>query len=304
MNIKNTNTYRFASRSKFWLKRFFNTLYYLKFRKDSILIDSWIEQWFGAIEKRNFGDELNVYLIEGLTGKRVINASNTLFKGNPHMVIGSIVEAYSTSKSIIWGSGAISGGDRQLADIPLQIRAVRGVLTRQYLIDKGIYCPSIYGDPALLTPLLYNPDVLKKYKYGIIPHVEDLEDPKVVGFINRYHDLVHLISFKNYGDWHDVIDQIKSCEVIISSSLHGLILSDAYGIPNVWVKISDKILGGEFKYKDYFSGVNRAYAPPLYFTENITIELIRKATNSYCPIEADITSLINACPWDLVINNN
>ena len=112
---------------------------------------------------------------------------------------------------------------------------------------------------------------------------------------------IHLISFQNYGDWHNVIDQIKSCENIISSSLHGLIVSDAYGIPNVWIKISDNINGGEFKFKDYFSGVKREYKPPIVMTEETTLSAIDLVLSTYKKISPDLKSLINTCPWK--INN-
>ena len=37
--------------------------------------------------------------------------------------------------------------------------------------------------------------------------------------------------------------------------MHGLILAEAYGIPTCRVVFSEKILGGDFKFYDYYSGV-------------------------------------------------
>ena len=51
----------------------------------------------------------------------------------------------------------------------------------------------------------------------------------------------------------EFVEELVQCEKIISSSMHGLILSDAYGIPNQWVRFSDRIIGGEYKYFDYYS---------------------------------------------------
>ena len=50
-----------------------------------------------------------------------------------------------------------------------------------------------------------------------------------------------------------VLKEISECENIISTGLHGLIIADSYGIPNCWCEISDKILGNNFKFHDYFS---------------------------------------------------
>ena len=68
-----------------------------------------------------------------------------------------------------------------------------------------------------------------------------------------------IIDLAHYKKWTDVIDQICSCERILSSSLHGLIVSDAYQIPSCWIELTGKISGGYFKYYDYASSVNRVF---------------------------------------------
>lgn len=55
--------------------------------------------------------------------------------------------------------------------------------------------------------------------------------------------------------WKVVIDQIYSCQSILSSSLHGLICADAYNIPNLWLK--QKLNEGDFKFLDYFASQGR-----------------------------------------------
>ncbi|MFD1079906.1 polysaccharide pyruvyl transferase family protein, partial [Longispora fulva] len=49
--------------------------------------------------------------------------------------------------------------------------------------------------------------------------------------------------------------EILECEKVLSTSLHGLIVAHAYGIPAVWVKMSDKIFGNDIKYADYLESV-------------------------------------------------
>ena len=132
----------------------------------------------------------------------------------------------------------------------------------------------------------------------------DIDNPIIQSFIYRYKNDVLLISFQNYGNWQNVIDQIRSCEYIISSSLHGLIVSDAYNIPNVWIKVSEKVIGGEFKFKDYFSGVNREYKLPVTMTKNTELEEINNALLDYKEISPDLNSIINSCPWSITMGLN
>lgn len=55
------------------------------------------------------------------------------------------------------------------------------------------------------------------------------------------------------------LKEISQCKYIISTSPHGLIIADSHEIPNCWCEVSDKILGNNFKFHDYFSsfGTNR-----------------------------------------------
>ena len=53
-----------------------------------------------------------------------------------------------------------------------------------------------------------------------------------------------------------VLENFNSCEVTISSSLHGLIVSHTYNIPSLWYHLNDKPLYGDnIKFDDYFSSV-------------------------------------------------
>ena len=86
--------------------------------------------------------------------------------------------------------------------------------------------------------------------------------------------------------------------IILSSSLHGLILSDAYGIPNLWISVSNNIIGGDFKFLDYFSGVERHTNKPIKVEHNTRIEdLIEQTIKQYKPIVFNKDILLDACPF-------
>lgn len=72
--------------------------------------------------------------------------------GNRLLGIGSIVH-FAQTNDCIWGT-RVDGNvpDESMAFTDLDVRAVRGPLTRERLLGKGIDCPEIYGDPGLLTP--------------------------------------------------------------------------------------------------------------------------------------------------------
>lgn len=281
------------------LSKLFNYLYcLLLYRGNMIVVNGWLNIKYGKIMKRNFGDELNYYLLKELTGRPIVGYYDIphVLKHRDYLVIGSLVEEFTTPHSIIWGSGAISG-DKPLRHRPAKVCAVRGKLTRNYLIGQGVDCPEVYGDPALLLPLLYKPSVYKKYKLGIVPHIADIEDPIVKKLAED--DSIKVIQLNKYDHWHDVIDEINQCEMVASSSLHGLIIADAYNIPNVWIRLSDKIEGGNFKYLDYFSAVGRETKQPIVLTYDMGIQDIKRMVSMYRPIIFDYKPLLNSSPLKL-----
>lgn len=167
-----------------------------------------------------------------------------------YIFIGSILH-HAVESSIVWGAGFFGPKSRMLVR-PCKIIAFRGPLSRQILVSQGLGCPELYSDPALLTPRLYSPRLKgSKFRLGLIPQYVDSD--------NRYafdlseQDGCTLINIRDSAK--NFIDRVASCDVIASSSLPGLIIAHAYGIPSVWLKLSDRIGGGDFKFLDFFSSI-------------------------------------------------
>ncbi|MGA9590265.1 MAG: polysaccharide pyruvyl transferase family protein, partial [Salegentibacter sp.] len=146
--------------------------------KGSIPLFYWSERKFSFKDKENYGDLLSKYLVEKISGRKVKFVQpkkQAWFKLNKinYLAIGSILP-HATKNSIVWGSGII---DREHQIAKADFKAVRGPRTRKFLLDSGYQCPEVYGDPALLLPLYFNPDpkVEKKYEIGIIPHYHDYQ---------------------------------------------------------------------------------------------------------------------------------
>ena len=80
--------------------------------------------------------------------------------------------------------------------------------------EKGLACPEIYGDPALLLPEVYpNPGIEKKYKLGIIPHFKDKNDAYLKDHFSNHQD-IKIIDIQN-KDPLKVVDEMLSCEKML-----------------------------------------------------------------------------------------
>ena len=238
----------------------------------------------------NWGDALSPVLCSMLSGKPV----KKMLWGhqNRYFAIGSILE-HANGRARIWGSGFV-WPDSKLAEAPAAVHAVRGPRTRARLLELGIDCPEIYGDPAMLFPRYFNPSVEKKFAIGIIPHFSD----KPSSWIKRQQSIAdpHVCIIDVEGGIEKFVRDVKSCEFIVSSSLHGLICADAYGVPNIWVKLSDILWGGSFKFCDYYESVGRETPDVIEPHEDTLLSKIIKRHHPYTP-SIDLRPLINACPF-------
>lgn len=205
-------------------------------------------------EKENYGDLLSKYLVEKISGKAVrwYNPEKNEQEKN-FFAVGSIL-TFANDKSIVWGTGII---DRQHPVADSDFRAVRGPQTRARLINFGYECPEIYGDPALLLPLFYNPTISIEYNLGIVPHFRDYD--KVVTLFGHYKNIkiINLLT----DDVEKTTDEVLQCRKIITSSLHGLVIAHAYQKPSRWMKFSNRLHGDGVKFQDYLESVKLSDYP-------------------------------------------
>jgi hypothetical protein len=222
------------------------------FSSGKIRLFWWNEIKMQGKSKENYGDLLGKYLVEKISQKKVTWAKPSKFSIHDffspiYVTIGSILTNVN-SKCIIWGSGIVS------KDYPIKkakFLAVRGPQTRNHLMNQGYSVPEIYGDPALLLPKYYNPEIKKEYAIGIVPHYNDFK--KVKDFYKNEESILLIDLMTN--NIEETTDLFLKCEKIVSSSLHGVIVAHAYGIPAVWQKFSDDVFGDDIKYQDYFESI-------------------------------------------------
>lgn len=228
----------------------------------------------------NFGDVLSPQIVQRITKQKV----NRCLCGKKRLLaIGSILQ-FADTGDVIWGSG-IGGNDlnREFKFSSLDARAVRGPLTRQFLLDRGIDCPEIYGDPALLLPILF-PEFKRPANpskdYIIIPHIGQIAE-----FIGKPNVVLPT------QNWKDIIHEILDSKLVISGALHGIVAAEAFGIPARFLKLNPGVRS--FKYEDYYLGTGR---PNFQYATSVNKAL--QMGGEVQPV-IDTKALLDSFPYDL-----
>ena len=213
----------------------------------------------------NVGDLLNPYLIPKLTGREIVRAQSDV--RNHIRAVGSVLGSAS-QRSFIWGSGSIDGKPPRKPVDPARVFALRGENTLALCRDRfGLTKPVPLGDPAILMPQLYNPDVEKQHRIGLVPHFLDFD---FVSGIAADMDGVTVLDVRQQPE--PFVDELKKCEFVMSSSLHGLILADAYRVPNMWVKFTSELMGDQWKFEDYFTTTDARECQRTTITDRSSLE--------------------------------
>lgn len=201
--------------------------------------------WWGATDhprnvgpRNNFGDILSPVLFKHFN----IPFTATSYEQSNIICIGSVARL-AKDRDIVVGSGIIRKNEQLNKDAIW--KSVRGPRTREQVLKCGGECPAIYGDPALLLPLLCA-ESEKKHEVGLVPHYQHFS------ICQRYKDM-NIIDVRNL-DPLKVVKKITECKYIISSSLHGIITAHAYGIPAAWVDFGG-LHGDRSKFYDHYESV-------------------------------------------------
>lgn len=206
-------------------------------------------------EKGNLGDMIGYIIMEFYCKTRGINVNRLGIKDsiseNTIAIVGSIYgKCISKSnnenmKMIIIGCGFINKiGNVQ--DKNIICKGVRGPLTKA-ILNKSV---PIISDPGLLISVIYPlPCVIDKTDIGYIIHSVDRE----VFFKMFPEKKIHLID--NYSSYDIFIDQLSKYKSVISSSLHGIIFCHSYNIPVYSIKVTNNVIGNNFKFIDYYHSI-------------------------------------------------
>ncbi|MBR3108778.1 MAG: polysaccharide pyruvyl transferase family protein [Clostridia bacterium] len=255
----------------------------------------------------NVGDSLGPVIVKWMLKKRNIDPLKKVKRTKHLMTVGSII-GRGRFDTTVWGSGVLKTvGDislmryKQLYHRKIDFRAIRGPYSREYVISHGYSCPEVYGDPAVLMPLIYSPRMKKIYDCSVILHhrtsildnttnSNDEYSMKINSDVyQKYHP--HFIDPKT-EDYKFFIDELLKSKFVISSSLHGIILAESYGIPSVFLNwgVDDQ----PTKFRDWYASTGR---------ETVFCRTLEEAFNTSAPPLPDISilqnNLMNSFPYDL-----
>lgn len=240
-----------------------------------------ISSWAAGAE--NFGDALSPLVCEALLAERGLSFDVPVRQTSRLFALGSILD-HALRSATVWGSGLHNGGKYSwtLAFLSrLDIRLVRGPLTRDVLMRYGKKCPEKYGDPAVLLPEFYVPQASASAgeEIVILNLHSDVDYPGSVSVRTR--------------DPLALVDRIAGAKRVVSSSLHGIIVAESYGVPAVLLR--DIKSADEFKYRDWYYSTGR--------TKFAVAHSVREALEMAPPPLPDLTNmratLRETFPYDL-----
>ena len=289
----------------------------------------------------NFGDRLNEDVCRFLSGSDPVWASpkrcNAAFIGSilekfiyrrKHWTVDALWIKYFRGKVDVWGSGFIKApesSDERLMR-RLNVRAVRGKITLERLRRlTGVDLNEVaVGDPGLLASSLHPAKSPAFRVCGIIPHHVELAE------IKRSNEIV--ATERESGILHDstvkamplferlaksipgavvlnpesapktVIGRISECEAVLSSAMHGLIVADSFGIPNIRVIASESLMGGDYKFKDYYSAFSKDRYRIVDIREDMSASILESTRNGFEASQNEVAriqdSLVQSFPYN------
>ena len=230
----------------------------------------------------NFGDLLGPLLVARILAMHQIDP-RTAPSDRRLLSVGSVLH-FARDHDVIWGTGV--NGKRPDIDYvfhTLDVRAVRGPRTRDFLSRRGVDAPGIFGDPVLLLPIVM-PELVswsqaKQYSLTVVPNFNDF---------SAYEPASTLLDPRSPVDV--CLRRIAQSEFIVGSSLHAIVVAESLGIPARLISSSAE---NPFKYQDYYLGTGRSEAEVAH-----TVEEAISMGGERGPV-FDASKLLGAFPFDL-----
>jgi len=250
----------------------------------------------------NFDNIISFYIFEKLSGYyHKYYDIHTNKENEYHYIISGNSIDYYNSKSILWGIG-MNNNINPIIN-PKKIYCLRGKKTRNLLLKNNIDIPEVYGDPVLLLSKIYNKNTKKisnNKKIGIV--VNDYIYNSIFDLYknNKNLNIINLKVNLDYQNIETIIDEIISCEIILSYTLYGIIIANSYNIPAI--RIKDELFFSEnFQFSEYFESIytDGYNCETLENINNIilNLDLIKNIYKTPDLIQKRQNDLIDSCPF-------
>jgi len=192
----------------------------------------------------NFGDDLTPWLLP----KYGIVPLYREPRDASLIGVGSLLEfAASDYDGAIWGAGLMADARHPLPRATAL--AVRGPLTAERI---GLRDEPAYGDPGLLAARhLQRPAT--DGRIVVVPHGHHRSHERLADMVADAGEAARVVDVHQRAA--PAVREIASGHAVVTTSLHGLITADAYGIPAVWTTLTPPLGGGDFKFRDYEAAV-------------------------------------------------
>ncbi len=213
----------------------------------------------------NQGDLFNYEIFSKLRGNdfaRLGVDDHGLIDDSTFCFVGSVLQSLPSKRGmILYGPGFIASGCNPASLVGNQCYGVRGFYSEEICRKRYNKSFPIVSDPGLLlshvvSDLEVSPG--EQYEIGFIIHSVDRMD-----FFDKNPTFKPFL-VDNYSDLSELYRKLKSCKRIATSSLHGAIFSHSLGIKCGVFRQGGSIIGGEFKYLDYYSSLGLDIAIPKY----------------------------------------
>lgn len=284
----------------------------------------------------NLGDALGPVIVAVLSGMPVRHVP---FKSRDTRLcsIGTIVHKMRSGTVHVWGTGVDARRNAMTPEpadfcVPPEtefaVHAVRGPHSREAFGRAGVKAPSIYGDPAWFLPRLMPAPCEKKFELGVVLHVSELVERHPLSGpppeFRRYHVPDELAaSVKVIATYHDPtlpalrskLNEILACKRIVSTSFHGMMLADTYGIPCAFFSLQrgggamfdafddrDRL---DHRFADFYAGSGRRKVPT-YGQDRGTptdwADVMSFIDRTWHPVDNRFDDLLHAFPLPLAVD--
>ncbi|WP_353827030.1 polysaccharide pyruvyl transferase family protein [Agromyces sp. SYSU T0242] len=190
----------------------------------------------------NFGDDLTPWLLPEYGVAPVHRVARSARLSGVGSILEFLPEEYDGA---VWGSGLMYGQPHPLPRA--KVLAVRGHLTRDLI---GAPEDVALGDPGILVARR-SPRPRVRWDVALVPHGHHRQHEPFMSMADASGLRVHVVNVHQPAA--RVVREIAAADAVVTTSLHGLVTADAYGIPASWTMLEPPLSGGPFKFHDYES---------------------------------------------------